>query len=54
MPKKEDLFQKDLFTKPLSKHSSGAYIELCNGVGEWFEAAPLFDSRNIPGSEQVR
>ncbi|KFY16750.1 hypothetical protein V491_05238 [Pseudogymnoascus sp. VKM F-3775] len=29
-----------LFNKQLSKHSTGAYIDLCNGVGVHFKAVP--------------
>ena len=51
VPKKEHLFRKELFEKQLSKHSIGAYMELCRGVGVSFEAAPLFNSGNMPCSE---
>jgi hypothetical protein len=43
--------KKELFGKQLSKHSIGAYTELCQGVGVSFEAAPLFNSGNMPCSE---
>ena len=49
LPKKEHLFKKHLFTKQLSKLSIRAYIELCRGVGNSYEAAPLY-SGNMPGS----
>jgi len=43
-----------LFTKHLSKHSIGAYKELCQGVGVSFEAVLASESSNIvegkPGS----
>jgi hypothetical protein len=38
LPEKEHLFKKHLFTKQLSKHSIGVYMELCRGVGASFEA----------------
>ena len=33
-----------LFSKQLSKHSIGAYMELCRGVGVSFEALPDSES----------
>jgi hypothetical protein len=33
--------KEDLFAKPLSKHSIGAYMELYRGVGVSFEAAVM-------------
>ena len=51
VPKTEHLFKEYLFTKQLSKHSIGAYMELYRGVGVSFEAAPLFNSGNMPRSE---
>ena len=39
VPEKEHLFKEYLFTKQLSKHSYGAYAELCCGVGVSSEAA---------------
>jgi len=36
-----------LFTKHLSKHSIGAYKELCQGVGVSFEAVLASESSNI-------
>jgi hypothetical protein len=51
VPNNEHRFKKELFGKQLSKHSIGAYTELCRGVGVSFEAAPLFNSGNMPCSE---
>ena len=39
---KEDLFNEELFTKQLSKHSVGAYIELYRGLEVSFEAVVTF------------
>jgi len=39
--RKEDQFNEDLFTKPLSKHSIGVYMELCRNVEVSFEAAVM-------------
>ena len=41
LPGRENLFNEDLFTKQLSKHSIGAYMELCRGVEVAFEAAVM-------------
>jgi hypothetical protein len=41
LPGKEDLLNEDLFTKQLSKHSIGAYMELCRGVEVSFEATVI-------------
>lgn len=38
LPEKEHLFQERLFTTQLSKHSTGAYMELCREVNVSFEA----------------
>lgn len=51
MPDKEELFRKELFEKQMSKHSTGAYMALCRGVGKSFEAAPLFKAGSMPSSE---
>jgi hypothetical protein len=41
-----------LFTKALSKHSIGAYMELCREVGKSFEAVMLLDP--VEEDEQVQ
>jgi hypothetical protein len=50
LPEKQHLFEKHL-----SKHSVGAYVELCRGVGISFEAvpalAPTTDAGGIPQDE---
>jgi hypothetical protein len=41
--------RKHLFAKQLSKHSIGAYMELCREVGKSFEAVVL---SNLNGEDQ--
>ena len=41
--------KRHLFCKQLSKHSIGAYRELCRGVGVWFEAVATTASRANAG-----
>jgi len=41
LPGREDLFNEDLFPNQLSKHSIGAYMEICRGVEVSFEAAVM-------------
>jgi hypothetical protein len=41
LPGKENLHNEGLFTKQLSKHSLGAYMELYRGLGVSFQAAVM-------------
>ena len=55
LPEKENLYNEDLFTKQLSKHSLGAYMELYRDLGVSFQAAvmvlcKLCASANVPTS----
>jgi hypothetical protein len=49
--KKENPFRKELFPKQMSKHSIKAYMELCRGVGNSFEAVPSSNTGNMLYSE---
>jgi hypothetical protein len=53
LPEKEHLFNKHLFTKQLSKHSIGAYMELCREIGVSFEAVAQPRSDTGAGIEEV-
>src|SRR5436190_357914 len=55
LPGMENLYNEGLFTKQLSKHSLGAYMELYRGLGVSFQAAvmvlcKLCASANVPAS----
>jgi hypothetical protein len=55
LPGMENLYNEGLFTKQLSKHSLGAYMELYRGLGVSFRAAlmvlcKLCVSANVPAS----
>jgi len=48
LPEKQHLFKKHI-----SKHSIGAYRELCRGVGVSFEAILSHDSSNAAGRKSL-
>ncbi|KIW99642.1 uncharacterized protein Z518_11055 [Rhinocladiella mackenziei CBS 650.93] len=43
-----------LFTKPLSKHSIGAYMELCREVGRSFEAVAHWEPANEVSGDPIK
>jgi hypothetical protein len=51
LPEKEELF-----TRQLSKHSTGVYMELCQGVGVSFEAIaqPRSDTEGMGKAVKVK
>lgn len=49
-----DSWKSCLFNKQLSKHSTGAYIDLCNGVGVHFKAVPGKGAADYePGTQDI-
>ena len=44
---------KNCFTKQLSKHSVGAFSELCRGINTYFEAVAEVDILDLPNGTMV-